>query len=290
MSNIIRTEDLSFTYPAAGERLALPVFEHLNLEIEAGSFTAVIGPNGCGKSTLAKHFNAVLLPSGGRVWVLDRDTADQDALMEIRRTVGMVFQNPDNQIVANVVEEDVAFAPENLGVPSPEIRQRVDDALKTVGMYDYREHAPHLLSGGQKQRVAIAGVLAMEPRCIVLDEPTAMLDPRGREEVVATVTRLNRERGITVVLITHHMSEAVGADRVVVMHKGGILLDGSPREVFSRVETLRQAGLDVPQTTELLFALNQKGWSLPLDALTVEECAEAILQAFPAPQAGKSKM
>ena len=228
MSNLITTENLSFTYPASGERLALPVFENLNLEIAEGSFTAVIGPNGCGKSTLAKHFNAVLLPSGGKVWVAGLDTSDEEKLLEIRRTVGMVFQNPDNQIVANVVEEDVAFAPENLGVPSAEIRQRVDDALKTVGMYEYREHAPHLLSGGQKQRIAIAGVLAMEPRCIVLDEPTAMLDPRGREEVVSTITRLNRERGITVVLITHHMSEAVGADRVIVMHEGGILLDGSP--------------------------------------------------------------
>jgi len=276
MSNLITTENLSFTYPASGERLALPVFENLNLEIAEGSFTAVIGPNGCGKSTLAKHFNAVLLPSGGKVWVAGLDSADEDKLLEIRRQIGMVFQNPDNQIVANVVEEDVAFAPENLGVPSAEIRQRVDEALKTVGMYEYREHAPHLLSGGQKQRVAIAGVLAMRPRCIVLDEPTAMLDPRGREEVVATVTRLNREQGITVVLITHHMSEAVGADRVIVMHKGGILLDGSPRAVFSQVETLRQAGLDVPQTTDLLFELRKAGWDVPIDALTPEECAEAI--------------
>ena len=277
---IIQAQSLSFTYPAGGETLALPVFENLNIEIEEGSFTAIIGPNGCGKSTLAKHFNAVLLPSGGKVWISGLDTADEDRLLDIRRQIGMVFQNPDNQIVANVVEEDVAFAPENLGVPSPEIRSRVDDALKTVGMYDYREHAPHLLSGGQKQRVAIAGVLAMQPRCIVLDEPTAMLDPRGREEVISTVSRLNRERGITVVLITHHMNEAADADRVVVMHKGGILLDGSPREVFSQVELLRKAGLDVPQTTDLLFSLNGAGWSLPLDALTPEECAEAIAQAM----------
>ena len=280
MSNIIRAEDLSFTYPASGERLALPVFEHLNIEIEAGSFTAVIGPNGCGKSTLAKHFNAILLPSGGKVWVSDLDTADEALLLDIRRQIGMVFQNPDNQIVANVVEEDVAFAPENLGVPSPEIRQRVDDALKTVGMYEYREHAPHLLSGGQKQRIAIAGVLSMRPRCIVLDEPTAMLDPRGREEVISTVTALNREQGITVVLITHHMNEAAGADRVLVMYEGGILLDGSPREVFSRVEELRQAGLDVPQTTDLLYELRRAGWDVPLDALTPEECAEAIASAL----------
>ena len=276
MTNIIKAENLSFTYPATGERLALPVFEGLNLEIEAGSFTAVIGPNGCGKSTLAKHFNAVLLPSGGKVWVRGLDTADEEKLLEIRRQIGMVFQNPDNQIVANVVEEDVAFAPENLGVPSGEIRRRVDEALKTVGMYEFREHAPHLLSGGQKQRVAIAGVLAMEPACIVLDEPTAMLDPRGREEVISTVARLNRERGITVVLITHHMDEAARADRVVVMHNGGILADGSPREVFARVDLLRQAGLDVPQTTDLLYRLRQSGWDLPLDALTPEECAEAI--------------
>ena len=277
---IIQAQSLSFTYPTGGDTLALPVFENLNIEIKEGSFTAIIGPNGCGKSTLAKHFNAVLLPSGGKVWISGLDTADEARLLDIRRQIGMVFQNPDNQIVANVVEEDVAFAPENLGVPSPEIRTRVDDALKTVGMYEYREHAPHLLSGGQKQRVAIAGVLAMQPRCIVLDEPTAMLDPRGREEVISTVSRLNRERGITVVLITHHMNEAADADRVVVMHKGGILLDGSPREVFSQVELLRKAGLDVPQTTDLLFSLNGAGWSLPLDALTPEECAEAIAKAM----------
>ena len=276
MSNLITAENLSFTYPASGERLALPVFDNLSLEIDEGSFTAIIGPNGCGKSTLAKHFNAVLLPTGGKVYVAGMDTADEEQLLEIRRQIGMVFQNPDNQIVANVVEEDVAFAPENLGVPSSEIRQRVDHALKTVGMYDYREHAPHLLSGGQKQRVAIAGVLAMRPRCIVLDEPTAMLDPRGREEVISTVTRLNREQGITVVLITHHMRETVGADRVIVMHKGGVLTDGSPREVFSQVELLRKAGLDVPQTTDLLYSLRAAGWDLPLSALTPEECAEAI--------------
>ena len=280
MSNIIRTEELSFTYPASGDRLSLPVFEQVNMEIEAGSFTAVIGPNGCGKSTLAKQFNGVLLPSGGTVWIEGMDTSDEALLLEIRRTVGMVFQNPDNQIVANVVEEDVAFAPENLGIPSAEIRQRVDEALKTVGMYDYREHAPHLLSGGQKQRIAIAGVLAMQPKCIVLDEPTAMLDPQGRKEVIATISRLNKEQGMTVVLITHHMSEAVNADRVLVMHRGGILLDGTPREVFAQVETLRSAGLDVPQTVELAFRLNQNGWSLPLDALTVEECAEAIAKAL----------
>ncbi len=281
---IIVTENLGFTYPPNGEKLAFPVFENLSVTIDRGSFTAVIGPNGCGKSTLAKHFNGILLPSGGRVLVSGMDTSDENLLLEIRRTVGMVFQNPDNQIVSNVVEEDVAFAPENLGVPTAEIRSRVDDALKTVGMYEYREHAPHLLSGGQKQRIAIAGVLAMQPTCIVLDEPTAMLDPRGREEVIETVSRLNRERGITVVLITHHMSEAVNADRVIVMHEGGILLDGSPREVFTQVQTLREAGLDVPQTTELLYELKNLGWDVPLDALSEAECAAAILKVLRRPE------
>jgi energy-coupling factor transport system ATP-binding protein len=281
---IIVTENLGFTYPPNGDKLAFPVFENLSVTIDRGSFTAVIGPNGCGKSTLAKHFNGILLPSGGRVLVSGMDTSDENLLLEIRRTVGMVFQNPDNQIVSNVVEEDVAFAPENLGVPTAEIRSRVDDALKTVGMYEYREHAPHLLSGGQKQRIAIAGVLAMQPTCIVLDEPTAMLDPRGREEVIETVSRLNRERGITVVLITHHMSEAVNADRVIVMHQGGILLDGSPREVFTQVQTLREAGLDVPQTTELLYELKNLGWDVPLDALSEAECAAAILKVLRRPE------
>ena len=281
---IIVTENLGFTYPPNGEKLAFPVFENLSVTIDRGSFTAVIGPNGCGKSTLAKHFNGILLPSGGRVLVSGMDTSDENLLLEIRRTVGMVFQNPDNQIVSNVVEEDVAFAPENLGVPTAEIRSRVDDALKTVGMYEYREHAPHLLSGGQKQRIAIAGVLAMQPTCIVLDEPTAMLDPRGREEVIETVSRLNRERGITVVLITHHMSEAVNADRVIVMHQGGILLDGSPSEVFTQVQTLREAGLDVPQTTELLYELKNLGWDVPLDALSEAECAAAILKVLRRPE------
>ena len=280
MSNIITAENLSFAYPPQEGKLAIPVFENLNLEIAEGSFTAVIGPNGCGKSTLAKQFNAVLLPSGGKVYVLGNDTSNEQTLLEIRRTVGMVFQNPDNQIVSNVVEEDVAFAPENLGVPSAEIRKRVDDALKTVGMYEFRNHAPHLLSGGQKQRIAIAGVLAMQPRCIVLDEPTAMLDPRGREEVIRTIRTLNRERGMTVVLITHHMSEAIDADRVLVFGNGGILADGSSREVFTQVELLRAANIDVPQTTALLYELKRQGWNLPLDALSIEECAEAIADAL----------
>ena len=274
--SIIQFENVHYRYPDADHDSLCGV----DLTIEEGSFVAVLGHNGSGKSTLAKHMNAILLPTEGRVLVDGMDTADEAQLLPVRRTVGMVFQNPDNQIVANVVEEDVAFAPENLGVPPAEIRERVDSALKTVGMYEHRQHAPHLLSGGQKQRVAIAGVLAMQPRCIVLDEPTAMLDPRGREEVISTVSRLNRERGITVVLITHHMNEAADANRVGVMHKGGILLDGSPSEVFSQVELLRKAGLDVPQTTDLLFSLNGAGWSLPLDALTPEACAEAIARAM----------
>ena len=256
------------------------VFDDLNLSIEEGSFVAVLGHNGCGKSTLAKHVNAVLLPEGGSVQVFGMDTSDESLLVDIRRTVGMVFQNPDNQMVANVVEEDVAFAPENLGVPSEEIRRRVDEALKLVGMYDYRLHAPHLLSGGQKQRVAIAGVIAMRPRCIVLDEPTAMLDPHGREEVISTIERLNREMGITVVLITHHMTEAIRAQRVIVMDAGRILADGTPKEVFPQVELLESVGLTVPATTKVLYALNQAGFDLPLDALSTEECAQVLLAAI----------
>ena len=275
MSTIIKTEDLRFSY-AVTEGLAPIVLDGVDLEIEAGSFVAVLGHNGSGKSTLAKHMNAILLPTGGKVWVGDMDTADEARLLDIRRTVGMVFQNPDNQIVANVVEEDVAFAPENLGVPPAEIRQRVDAALKAVGMYEYREHAPHLLSGGQKQRVAIAGVIAMAPRCIVLDEPTAMLDPVGRREVLRTIQALNRTSGVTVVLITHHMDEAALADRLVVMADGHVVADGAPKTVFSRVEELRAVGLTVPETVELCYALRQDGLELPLDALSVEECAQAL--------------
>ena len=275
MSTIIKTEDLRFSY-AVTEGLAPIVLDGVDLEIEAGSFVAVLGHNGSGKSTLAKHMNAILLPTGGKVWVGGMDTADEARLLDIRRTVGMVFQNPDNQIVANVVEEDVAFAPENLGVPPAEIRQRVDAALKAVGMYEYREHAPHLLSGGQKQRVAIAGVIAMAPRCIVLDEPTAMLDPVGRREVLHTIQALNRTSGVTVVLITHHMDEAARADRLVVMADGHVGADGAPKTVFSRVEELRAVGLTVPETVELCYALRQDGLELPLDALSVEECAQAL--------------
>lgn len=273
-NNAIEIDRLRCSYPAQNGE-PIPVFDGLSLNIREGSFVAVLGRNGCGKSTLAKHMNAILLPEGGSVRVFGMDTSTED-LLNIRRTVGMVFQNPDNQMVANVVEEDVAFAPENLGVPPDEIRRRVDAALAAVGMSEYREHAPHLLSGGQKQRVAIAGVIAMQPRCIVLDEPTAMLDPQGRAEVLSTIETLNREKGITVVLITHHMTEAVRAERVVVLHEGGVLADGTPKEVFPQVELLQNAGLDVPATTRLLYELNRQGASLPLDALSTEECAQAL--------------
>ena len=278
MSDIIVTEHLAYTYPGMDNMPGVAVFKDLNLSIEEGSFVAVLGMNGCGKSTLAKHFNSILLPSGGRVLVCGIDTANEDRLMVVRRNVGMVFQNPDNQIVANVVEEDVAFGPENLGIASPEIRNRVDKALKQVGMYEYREHAPHLLSGGQKQRIAIAGVIAMEPKCIVLDEPTAMLDPRGRREVMETVRRLNREKGITVVLITHHMDEAAQADRVVVMHKGSVAADGAPEDVFSQVELLHRIGLAAPDSVELCWQLKQEGFDLPLDKLTPKECAQVLCE------------
>ena len=276
MSDIISVEHLAYTSPGVEDTPGVPVFADLNLTIEEGSFVAVLGTNGCGKSTLAKHFNAILLPSGGKVYVCGIDTANEDRLITIRRNVGMVFQNPDNQIVANVVEEDVAFGPENLGIASPEIRRRVDSALKQVDMYEYRTHAPHLLSGGQKQRIAIAGVIAMEPKCIVLDEPTAMLDPRGRREVIDTIGRLNREKGITVVLITHHMDEAAKAQRVVVLDKGKVAADGTPKEVFSQVELLHGIGLAAPETVELCWELNQEGFDLPLDKLDPKECAQAL--------------
>lgn len=279
MSEAIRVENLAFSYPGVDNTPGVSVFEDFNLTIEEGSFVAVLGGNGCGKSTLAKHFNSILLPSGGSIHVWGMDTANDDTLIDLRRTVGMVFQNPDNQIVANVVEEDVAFGPENLGVPSEQIRARVDQALKSVGMYEYRTHAPHLLSGGQKQRIAIAGVIAMEPRCIVLDEPTAMLDPKGRREVIETVRKLNREKGITVVLITHHMDEAAQADRVVVLHKGKIAADGTPKAVFAQVELLHSIGLAAPDTVELCWLLRQNGINVPVDSLTVEECTKAIYDA-----------
>jgi energy-coupling factor transport system ATP-binding protein len=276
LSTAISVEHLSYTYPGVEDTPGVRVFEDLSLTIEQGSFVAILGSNGCGKSTLAKHFNSILLPGGGKVYVYGLDTSDEDLLIRVRRTVGMVFQNPDNQIIANVVEEDVAFGPENLGVASPEIRRRVDNALKQVGMYEFRTHAPHLLSGGQKQRIAIAGVIAMEPKCIVLDEPTAMLDPKGRREVIETVMRLNRDKDITVVLITHHMDEAAKADRVVVLHKGSVAADGTPKQVFSQVELLHQLGLAAPETAELCYELNRNGFDLPLDALETEECAQAL--------------
>ncbi len=277
---IIETKDLSFSYPAdEGEEPAL-VLKGVDLAVEKGSFVVVLGHNGSGKSTLAKTFNGILLPAGGKVYVAGMDTSDENLLLAIRSTVGMVFQNPDNQIVANVVEEDVAFGPENLGIPSPEIRKRVDDALAAVGMGEFARHAPHLLSGGQKQRIAIAGVLAMEPECIVLDEATAMLDPVGRREVLSAVHKLNREKGITVVLITHHMNEAEDADRVVVMDDGKVAMDGTPREIFTQVDQLRSMGLTVPDTVDLLDRLRKDGFDVPLTALTVEECADAVYGAM----------
>ena len=276
MAVMIETESLRFAYPADEGEKPVYALRGVDLTIEKGSFVVILGHNGSGKSTLAKTFNAVLLPAGGKVWVEGMDTLNQDLLLAVRQRVGMVFQNPDNQIVANVVEEDVAFAPENLGVPTEEIRKRVDAALASVGMSEFVTHAPHLLSGGQKQRIAIAGVIAMEPACVVLDEATAMLDPTGRREVLAAVHRLNREKGITVVLITHHMNEAVGADRVIVMDDGRVALDGTPEKVFAEVKDLRHMGLTVPDTVDLLDRLRNDGWDLPLDALSVDACAEAI--------------
>ena len=272
MSSVIKIENLHYTYPGDD----VESLKGVSLEIERGSFVAVLGHNGSGKSTLAKHLNAILLPTEGKVLIDGIDTADEDNLLKVRSTVGMVFQNPDNQIVANVVEDDVAFAPENLGVEPAQIRERVDNALKAVDMYEFRLHAPHLLSGGQKQRVAIAGVIAMQPEVIVLDEPTAMLDPKGRREVIDTVTKLCREKGITIVLITHHMSECIDADRLIVMSNGDVVADGTPQEVFSQVELMHSEGLAVPATTELMWQLNNKGFNLPLTALGIADCAEQI--------------
>ena len=272
MSSVIKIENLHYTYPGDDAES----LKGVSLEIERGSFVAVLGHNGSGKSTLAKHLNAILLPTEGKVLIDGIDTADENNLLKIRSTVGMVFQSPDNQIVANVVEDDVAFAPENLGVEPAEIRERVDNALKAVDMYEFRLHAPHLLSGGQKQRVAIAGVIAMQPEVIVLDEPTAMLDPKGRREVIDTVTKLCREKGITIVLITHHMSECIDADRLIVMSNGDVVADGTPQEVFSQVELMHSEGLAVPATTELMWQLNNKGFNLPLTALGIADCAEQI--------------
>ena len=280
MSSMIELKDVTFAYPAEEGKQTKNALDGVTLSIEKGSFVAVLGHNGSGKSSLAKTMNAILVPTGGKVLVEGMDTAQEANLLAIRQRVGMVFQNPDNQIVANVVEEDVAFAPENLGVPSEEIRRRVDDSLRDVGMSEFVRHAPHLLSGGQKQRVAIAGVIAMEPECIVLDEATAMLDPIGRQEVLSAVHKLNREKGITVVLITHHMNEAEEADRIIVMDDGRIALDGTPKEVFTQVEPLRTMGLTVPDTVDLLDRLRKDGLDVPLDALTVDECAAAITAAL----------
>ncbi len=277
---IISAQDLYFEYRNDEDGSAVPVLKGINLDIRDGEFVAVLGHNGSGKSTFAKHCNAILLPTGGNMIAAGINTREEDRLFDIRQSVGMVFQNPDNQIVATIVEEDVAFALENMGVEPQEIRRRVDEALKQVGMYEYRMHAPHQLSGGQKQRVAIAGILAMRPRCIVLDEPTAMLDPQGRREVMKTVRQLNREHGTTVVLITHYMDEAAASDRVVVIDSGNVLKDGTPKEVFREVELLKSVGLDVPQVTELIYELRQEGVDLPDDILTEEECYQALKALF----------
>ena len=271
----IEAQQVRFSYDAESVD-AREVLHGVDLSIEEGEFVALLGHNGCGKSTMAKLFNGMLVPTAGKVLVGGIDTSVEETQLDVRRQVGLVLQNPDNQLVAGVVEEDVAFGPENLGVPPEEIRRRVEAALKAVDMYEYREHAPHKLSGGQKQRVAIAGIIAMETKCIVLDEPTAMLDPIGRADVLRTIKTLNRERGVTVVLITHHMDEAAQADRLVVMAKGHVVADGAPKEVFSHVEELKAVGLTVPQTTQLLWELRQEGISVPLDALSDEECAAAL--------------
>ncbi len=273
---IIATENLSFVYNEGDNTISNEALGGINLEIRQGSFTVILGHNGSGKSTLAKHFNAILLPSGGRCLIKGMDTKDENLLFEIRQTVGMVFQNPDNQIIASVVDEDIAFAPENLGLPRDEIVRRVDDSLNAVGMIDYKDHAPHLLSGGQKQRIAIAGVMAMRPECIVLDEPTAMLDPKGRDEVLETILALQRRYNLTVILITHHINEATTADRVVVLNNGCIHMDGIPETVLTDVENLRTVGLDAPPSVRLLYALNNLGADIMLNSLDEETCADRI--------------
>ena len=279
MEPILSARDVSFAYDNYEEKQLPPiVLEDVSLDIQPGEFVAVLGHNGSGKSTLAKHFNAILLPTAGTVYVGGIDTKQEDRLYDIRQTAGMVFQNPDNQLVATIVEEDVAFALENLGVPPEEIRRRVDESLKAVGMYEYRQHAPHQLSGGQKQRVAIAGIIAMRPKCIVLDEPTAMLDPNGRKEVLAAVHQLNKQENVTVVLITHYMEEVIDADHVIVMDDGHVVMEGTPREIFSQVETLKKYRLDVPQVTLLAHELKQSGVEIPDGILTTEELVNALCQ------------
>ena len=274
--SFIEANRISFSYPSYEGEIPSLVLDGIDVSIEEGEFVAVLGHNGSGKSTLAKHFNAILVPTEGSVSVSGISTAEETKLFEIRQEVGMVFQNPDNQIVATIIEEDVAFALENLGVPPKEIRERVDDALKKVDMYDYRLHAPNQLSGGQKQRIAIAGIIAMRPKCVVLDEPTAMLDPKGRREVMETIKQLNKELGITVVIITHYMDEAAMCDRVVVVDDGKIIMDSTPREVFGSVEKIKERGLDVPQVTELCHELSKEGFDVPCCVLTEEECVEAL--------------
>ena len=280
MENIIEISGLHFSYPAEEGKEPAEVLKGIDLTIKKGEFVAVLGHNGSGKSTLAKHLNAILLPTEGKVTVGGIDTADEARIFELRQKAGMVFQNPDNQIVSSVVEEDVAFALENLGVPYDEMRKRVDDALRAVNMYEYRQHSPSQLSGGQKQRIAIAGIIAMQPECIILDEPTAMLDPQGRKEVMATIRKMNRGQGITIVLITHYMDEAAQCDRIVVMDKGSVVLDDTPRTVFSHVEQVKEIGLDVPQVTELAWELRRAGCDIPQEIITEEECVEAIKKLF----------
>lgn len=281
--NIIEAQNVDFSYVTHDEndnQQKIKVLKNININIPEGQFVAILGHNGCGKSTLAKLFNGLLIPQDGKIIVGGIETTNEEKIFDIRQNVGMVFQNPDNQIVATIVEEDVAFALENLGVPPTEIRRRVDETLKTVGMYEYREHAPHKLSGGQKQRIAIAGVLAMNPKCIVLDEPTAMLDPKGRKEIIQTIKMLNKERGTTVVLITHYMEEAAKADRVIVMEEGEVILDDVPELIFSQVQLLKKVGLDVPQTVELFYELNKEGFSLSLEELDIKSQAKALANAL----------
>ena len=274
--NMIKSEDLVFKYVNAEDQTEKVAINHVSMEVKKGEFLVILGHNGSGKSTMAKHMNALLLPSGGKMYVDGLDTSDIENLWEVRRRAGMVFQNPDNQLVATIVEEDVAFGPENLGVDPKEIRERVDDSLKAVGMYEYRKHAPHLLSGGQKQRIAIAGILAMRPKCIVLDEPTAMLDPSGRNEVMKTIKEVNQKFGITIILITHYMDEAAQADRIIVMDKGEKVMEGVPREIFSQVQKIKSIGLDVPQVTELAYELQKEGVDISTEILNIDEMVNAL--------------
>ena len=276
--NMIKSEDLVFKYVNAEEQTEKVAINHVSMEVKKGEFLVILGHNGSGKSTMAKHMNALLLPSGGKMYVDGLDTSDIENLWEVRRRAGMVFQNPDNQLVATIVEEDVAFGPENLGIDPKEIRERVDDSLKAVGMYEYRKHAPHLLSGGQKGRIAIAGILAMRPKCIVLDEPTAMLDPSGRNEVMKTIKEVNKKFGITIILITHYMDEAAQADRIIVMDKGEKVMEGVPREIFSQVEKIKSIGLDVPQVTELAYELQKEGVDISTEILNIDEMVNALCQ------------